>query len=85
MGGLNLLPVFSYASLVNVASRSKSGVIPVMHGGAGKRYLVRKLEGRSDVVGLRMPRDSSEYSTDAQMLVITRRIQRGAHTTEAVR
>lgn len=77
-GGLNLLPEFAYASLVNVASRGKPGAIRVIPGDPDNSYLVHKLEGAPDIVGLRMPRNSSVFLTDGQMLVIRRWIQLGA-------
>ena len=41
-------------------------------------YLVKKLEGASDIVGLRMPRNNGPFLTEGQMLVIRRWISEGA-------
>jgi hypothetical protein len=77
-GGLNLLPDLSYASLVGIASRGKPDAIRVIPGDPDNSYLVHKLEGHADIVGLRMPRNSTVFLTDGQMLVIRRWIQLGA-------
>jgi hypothetical protein len=39
---------------------------------------VHKLEGRSDIVGVRMPIGGPPFLTDGQMLVVRRWIQSGA-------
>jgi len=77
-GGLNLTSATSYAALVGVASVAKPGAIRVIPGDPENSYLVHKLEGRSDIVGLRMPRTQGPYLTDGQMLVIKRWIALGA-------
>jgi hypothetical protein len=63
---------------VNVASRGKPGAIRVIPNDPDNSYLVHKLEGAPDIAGSRMPRNSSVFLTDGQMLVIRRWIQLGA-------
>jgi hypothetical protein len=67
-----------YGALVNVASRQKAGAILVVPGNPDASYLVHKLEGRSDIVQLRMPRNGPPYLTQGQMTVIRRWIENGA-------
>lgn len=76
--GMNLTAATSYASLVGVPSLAKPGAIRVIAGDPENSYLVHKLEGRSDIVGLRMPRTQGPFLTDGQMLVIKRWIELGA-------
>jgi hypothetical protein len=77
-GGLNLVSAVSYASLIRVASTAKPGAVRVIPGDPDNSYLVHKLEGRADIVGVRMPRGNGPYLTDGQMLVIKRWIANGA-------
>jgi len=77
-GGLNLLSGLSYTSLVGVASTGKPGSVLVIPGNADNSYIVAKLEGRSDIVGVRMPRGNGPYLTEGQLLVIKRWIANGA-------
>ena len=67
-----------YAALVGVASRQKPGAILVVPGDPDGSYLVQKLEGRSDIIQLRMPRNGPPYLTPGQMTVIRRWIANGA-------
>jgi hypothetical protein len=76
--GLNLTAGAAHANLVNVAARTKPTAIRVVPGDAENSYLVHKLEGRSGIVGLRMPRNNGPFLTDGQMLVIKRWIELGA-------
>jgi hypothetical protein len=76
--GLNLTAGASHANLVNVAARTKPTAIRVIPGDPENSYLVHKLEGRSDIVGLRMPRNNGPFLTEGQMLVIKRWIALGA-------
>jgi len=76
--GLNLTSATSYGALVGVASLAKPGAIRVIPGDPDNSYLVHKLEGRSDIVGLRMPRTMGPFLTAGQMLVIRRWIELGA-------
>ena len=54
-GGLNLNHDVAYANLVSVPSARKAGAIRVIPGDPENSYIVHKVEGRSDIVGLRMP------------------------------
>ena len=76
--GMNLTSGSSYAALINVPSVLKPGAIRVIPGDPDNSYLVHKLEGRSDIVGLRMPRGQGPFLTQGQMLVIRRWIAQGA-------
>jgi hypothetical protein len=75
---LNLVSGVSYASLVRVASTGKPGATRVIPGDPDNSYIVHKLEGSADIVGVRMPRGNGPYLTDGQMLVIKRWIANGA-------
>jgi len=75
---LNLLTEVGYAQLVGVASVQKAGAIRVIPGDADNSYLVHKLDGRSDMVGQRMPRNAGPFLTEGQMLIIRRWIDQGA-------
>lgn len=77
-GGLNLLPEFSYAALVNVASRAKAGAVLVIPGNPDGSYLVHKLEGAAGLVGSRMPRNGPPFLEEGQMTIIRRWIELGA-------
>lgn len=70
--GLSLLPDVAYQNLVGVASRQKPGAVLVVPGDPDGSYLVHKLEGRSDIVGARMPRTAGPFLTEGQMLIIRR-------------
>ena len=76
-GALDLSHDLAYANLVNVASRGKAGAVRVIPGDAANSYLIHKLDGRSGIVGLRMP-TSGPYLTAGQMAVIQRWIELGA-------
>ena len=76
--GMSLLPDVAYQNLVNVASIQKPGAIRVIPGDPDNSYLVHKLEGRSDIVGQRMPRTSGPFLTEGQLLIIRRWIAQGA-------
>jgi len=77
-GGLNLKSGSAYAALVGVASTGKPGAIRVIAGNPSGSYLVQKLEGAPDIVGLRMPRNGPPFLTDAQVALIRQWIQNGA-------
>jgi hypothetical protein len=68
----------AYAALVNARSVEKPGLVRVAPGDPENSYMVHKLEGRADIVGVRMPRGTGPYLTDGQMLVIRRWIAEGA-------
>ena len=77
-GGLNLLHAVAYDQLVNVASARKPGAIRVIPGDPENSYLVHKIEGRSGIVGVRMPTTGPPYLTDGQILILKRWIALGA-------
>jgi hypothetical protein len=77
-GGLNLLPDFSYAALVNVASVTNRGATRVVPGDANASILIRKLEGAPGLVGQRMPLGGPPYLTSGQMQIIRRWVDVGA-------
>ena len=77
-GGLNLRHEVAYASLVGVASRGKAGAVRVIPGDATNSYIIQKLEGRSGIVGERMPRTGGPFLTEGQMTIIKRWIETGA-------
>ena len=78
-GGLNLRTVeLAYANLVGVASRGKPGATRVIPGDPENSYIIHKLEGRADIVGVRMPRGNGPFLTAGQILVIKRWIELGA-------
>lgn len=76
-GQLNLR-VDPYAALVGAASRQKAGATLVVPGDPDASYLIHKLEGRSDIAQLRMPRNGPPFLTEGQILVIRRWIAIGA-------
>ena len=76
--GLDLSPAVAYANLVNRPSVGKAGAIRVVPGDPENSYLIHKLEGRSDIVGVRMPQIGPPYLTDGQISVIERWIELGA-------
>jgi hypothetical protein len=77
-GGLNLVSGISYANLIRVASVGKPGAVRVIPGDPDNSYIIHKLEGNPDIVGVRMPRGNGPYLTDGQILVIKRWIANGA-------
>ena len=76
--GMNLISSVSYANLVGVASIGKPGAIRVIPGDPENSYIIHKLEGRSTIAGVRMPRGNGPYLTDGQIMVIKRWIAIGA-------
>ena len=76
--GLNLKSGTAFAALVGVASVGKAGATRVIAGNPSGSYLVQKLEGAADIIGLRMPRNGPPYLTDAQVALIRLWIQNGA-------
>jgi hypothetical protein len=75
---LTLLEGRSHAQLVGRASIGKPGATLVIPGDPENSYLVKKLEGAADIVGLRMPRNNGPFLTEGQMLVIRKWIEDGA-------
>ncbi len=76
--GLNLVDGQSYQALVGVPSRNKPGATLVTPGNPDGSYLLHKLIGRADIVGLRMPRNNGPFLTDGQISIIRRWIELGA-------
>jgi hypothetical protein len=68
----------AYSALVGVPSRQKPGAVLVAPGDPESSYLIHKLEGRTGIVGERMPRTNGPFLTAGQMLVIRRWIELGA-------
>jgi mono/diheme cytochrome c family protein len=67
----------SYDSLVGVASRQKLGLPRVAPGDPESSYLLHKLEGRTDIIGGRMP-NRGPYLSEGQIAIVRRWIQLGA-------
>ena len=76
--GLNLNHDVAYDQIVNVPSSRKPGAIRVIPSDAENSYLVHKVEGRSGIVGIRMPFSGPPYLTDGQILILKRWIANGA-------
>ena len=74
--GLNLTHDVAYSQIVNVVSARK-GAVRIVPGNPDGSYLVQKIEGRSDIVGVRMP-INGPYLTDGQVLILRRWIEQGA-------
>lgn len=77
-GLLNLLDGQSYGSLVGRPSTGKAGATLVAPGDPDNSYLIRKLEGAQDIVGVRMPRGAGPFLTTGQISIIRRWIALGA-------
>jgi mono/diheme cytochrome c family protein len=75
--GLDLSTAGSYDSIVGVASREKPGLMRVAPGDAENSYLIHKLEGRTDIIGGRMP-NRGPFLSDGQLAIIRRWIELGA-------
>ena len=77
--GMDLGGANAHGQLVSVASSGKPGAIRVIPGDPENSYLIHKIEGRSDIVGLRMPRGTAgPFLTAGQIRVIKRWIELGA-------
>lgn len=75
---LSLADGVAYGELVNVPSSRKPGAVRVVPGSPDASYLIHKLEGRSDMVGQRMPRTGGPFLTPGQISIIKRWIELGA-------
>ncbi len=75
---LNLKAGVAISNLVGVAAVGKAGETRVIAGNPSGSYLIKKLEGAADIVGLRMPRNGPPYPTDAQVALIRQWITNGA-------
>lgn len=79
VAGLDLAGANAHGQLVGVPSNAKPGAIRVIPGDPANSYLIHKLEGRSDIVGQRMPRGAAgPFLTEGQIRVIKRWIELGA-------
>ena len=76
-GGMSLDHDAAYNALVNAASSRKAGATRVIPGDPEHSYLINKVEGHSDIVGVRMP-FGGPYLSDGQILIIKRWIANGA-------
>ena len=76
-GGMNLRGENAYANLVNAPVRGKPGAIRVVPGDPEDSYVLHKIEGRTGIVGARMP-NGGPYLSEGQILVIKRWIAIGA-------
>lgn len=76
--GLNLTHDVAYAQLVNVSSLERPSLRRVTPGDPDNSYLIHKVDGRSGIVGLRMPFSGVPFLTDGQILVLKRWIANGA-------
>jgi hypothetical protein len=77
-GTLNLLHDLAYDQLVNVTSVQRSSLKRVTPGAPDLSYIVHKVEGRSDIVGRRMPFNGPPFLTEGQILILRRWIELGA-------
>lgn len=79
-GNLNLLRDVAYDQLVNRASVQRAGASLVAPNNPTASYLMDKLLAtpNAPIVGLRMPRGTTSFLTDGQILVIKRWIETGA-------
>jgi hypothetical protein len=75
--GLDLSTSGSFDSLVGVPSREKPGLLRVAPGDPANSYLLHKLEGRTDIIGNRMP-TRGPYLSEGQLAIIRRWIELGA-------
>jgi hypothetical protein len=76
--GLMLTHDVAYDQIVNMPSTRKAGAIRVIPGDADNSYLVHKVEGLPDIIGVRMPFSGPPYLTDGQILILKRWIALGA-------
>ena len=75
--GLDLSTSGSYDSMVGIASRQKPELLRVAPGNPSNSYLLHKLEGRSDILGNRMP-TRGPFLSEGQLAIIRRWIELGA-------
>jgi hypothetical protein len=78
VANLNLADGSAYNQLVNVRSTGKPTATRVIPGDPENSYLIHKVEGRSGIVGARMPFTTGPFLTLGQIAVIKRWIQEGA-------
>ena len=75
--GLDMSTAGSYDALVGVAARQRPGLLRVAPGDPDNSYLIHKLDGRTDITGVRMPQ-RGPYLTEGQVAIIRRWIELGA-------
>jgi mono/diheme cytochrome c family protein len=75
--GLDLSTAGSYESLVGVTSRQKPGLLRVTASDPENSYLLHKLEGRTNIIGERMP-NRGPYLSEGQLAIVRRWIELGA-------
>ena len=83
-GNLVLLEGRSYSQLVGRASSFKPGRSLVTPNDPDGSYMIHKLEGRSDIIGQRMPRTGGPFLTDGQIRIIRRWIEQARRTTRRI-
>lgn len=78
-GGLNLVHDLAYDQLTRASAQRPSQMIVARNNSAAS-YLIEKLVAvpSAPIVGVRMPRGSTSFLTDGQILVIRRWIDTGA-------
>lgn len=76
-GGFRLDANVAYGELVNAQSSDKAAAVRVVPGNPNDSYLIQKLEGRSDIVGGRMPL-GGPFLSQADIDVIRAWIAQGA-------
>ena len=76
-GGLNLTHDVAFSQIVSVVSGRKAGAVRIVPGDADASYLIQKIEGRADILGVRMP-INGPYLTDGQILILRRWVAEGA-------
>ena len=76
-GGMSLDHDVAYDSIVNGMSSRKPGSIRIVPGDPDGSYLVHKVEGASDIVGVRMPQ-GGPYLSPGQITILRRWIEIGA-------
>ena len=76
--GLNLTNAVAYSNLVNRSSVERPGILRVAPGDPDASYLIHKVEGRTGIVGGRMP-FNGPFLSGGQILVIKRWIELGAN------
>jgi mono/diheme cytochrome c family protein len=75
--GLDMSAAGAYDSLVGVPATEKSALLRVAPGDPDNSYLLHKLEGRTDIIGGRMPL-RGPFLSDGQIAIIRRWIELGA-------
>lgn len=77
-GNLTLLHDVAYDQLVNVTAGQNANLKYVTPGNPDASYLLHKIEGRTGITGLKMPRNGPPFMTDGQILILRRWIELGA-------